>query len=993
MKNTTFGLGAALLFAAPLQAATLMVDNGNPQAADTNIGTMQAPFKTIGAAAKIVKAGDEVVVRPGVYREAVTLAVSGTPGAPVTFRSERPGAAIIDGADVIAPAALRAEEGGVYSFAAPNINLNPYWDDGSFGEWIYLNDEPLERVKERAQLAPQTFWEDYEAKRILFKPATGVDAATARVEFAVRDGLMSPAPQPINNVKPLDDVRIIGFTLRHNADWFGGRSAINFRGQRWLIEGNSIRWSSWRGMHAQVSSHCIVRNNLIEWCGDTGVSASTNYNLLFEGNKVLHCNWRRINPNFDGGFGKFALCIDSRVVNNESAYHYGFGPWFDIHNMGNVVDGNVSRDSIGGYGLFSEISTDTTFLNNVVYNIRDSGLTIGESIGCVARHNIAWNNGTGLQVRGDYTRRNDHGALEGANTRGYFSPGEQKFREAVESLPDVPPARVQEYMAKYFLYWVSPPAYPSNNNLWWENLTFNNLSNYSEARDYSKPSALAPFVNNFSDYNIFYPDGRIEHGGNLSTLAQWQAASARDEHSQVLDPLAADAKLPEWIEAKRALWSQPLRPTKEVRALNLGLVDSPSAAECLARFYRSPQATRVITADANVQAWLLTVDGQRTLAVWTTTPGDHRPLRLRVGADSVTYENPYNAQTPRALQNGAIELMATSLPQYLRGVGAEVVEAPLASLTAQGFNAPGEVVPVMATFTNETKQPQKLQATFSASNGFSAQPATMTRTLQAGETLRVPLQLKADGTFPRGTGSVSLHAQLGSERITRSATFLVGEGGGKIGRAAKPFVIDGKLDDWKSLGSKALLGAIAEASQITSGERGGWTNADDLSAKLYGAWTPDALYIAVEVRDDNVMSAPEGAALYDWDAVEVFVDARDAAFQYNKEPTPGVFQIIVAPGENNQARVQVLAKTQLQDLASAATRTPGGYVVEMKIPLAAANFAAGGFDAGRAIKMSLLVDDRDNPQAPRENVLGWSFSPGGANYNETSGWKTLVLEK
>ena len=41
-------------------------------------GTHQRPFKTIGEAAKVARAGDEVIVAPGIYREWVDPHNAGT---------------------------------------------------------------------------------------------------------------------------------------------------------------------------------------------------------------------------------------------------------------------------------------------------------------------------------------------------------------------------------------------------------------------------------------------------------------------------------------------------------------------------------------------------------------------------------------------------------------------------------------------------------------------------------------------------------------------------------------------------------------------------------------------------------------------------------------------------------------------------------------------------------------------------------------------------
>ena len=956
------------------------------------MGTRESPFKTINAAAQKLAPGDEVLVRPGLYREAVTLRVSGTPDKPMTLRSEVPHAAIIDGADVVPAADLKAEANGAFSFSAPSIESNPYWDDRSFGEWLYINGEPLERVITRDKLAPMSFWQDYAAKRVVFQAGENFELRGANVEFATREGLISPPERPINTVEPLDDVRIIGFTVQHCADWFGGRRAIHGRGRRWLVENNVVRWSSWAGIAFQSSNHCVVRNNLVEWCGDTGITASANANLLVEGNRVLHMNWRRINPNFDGGFGKFALSIDCRLKDNEWAYSYGYGPWFDILNINNVLQGNVAHDSMGGYGLFSEISNDTTFIDNLVYNIRGEGIVLAESSGCVARRNIVWNSNSGLMIRGDNTRENNWGKATPEDiASGTFGAEGRDFMAKMDAIPDLNPQRRDDYASKYLLYWAAPRAFLSNNNLWWENLSFNNGANLLEELDYSTPSARDRALSNNSDFNIFFPDSRLwVPRDKNSNLEGWGKLSGRDTRSQVLDPLAPASKLPAWIEAKRALWSQKLRPRDEIESLNLGFVESPSAAQCRARFFRSPQATRVKLSDPNVQAWILDVEGQRTLALWTTQLGLRRSLRLRVGASRVAYENAYTTQSQRTLTSQAIELTATHLPTYVRGIGANVVEAPIAGIQAQSFNAPGAVVPVTATFTNETRAPQKLTATFVSQN-FTITPASLSRTLAPGATMKVPIALKPLSKATRGNAEVRMEARLGGQTIRRASAFLVGEGGGVIPLSPVALTLDSRVEDWKALGNAALLGSISDASQISQGEKSAWKGPADASAKVSAAWTKDALWVLAEVEDDVLIPAGPNSAPWESDAVELFVDGRDAAFQYIKEHTPGVYQIGVSPGaQGAPATVQVLAKSNLEGLQAATSRTAKGYAVEIRIPLSAQNFP-GGVAPGRPIRLSLQLDDRDDANAPRQNVLGWSASAEGKNYADTSGWKTLVL--
>ena len=60
-------------------AMEYVVDARHPQASDENPGTAERPFRTISKAAQIVKSGDTVIIKAGVYRESVRLERSGTP--------------------------------------------------------------------------------------------------------------------------------------------------------------------------------------------------------------------------------------------------------------------------------------------------------------------------------------------------------------------------------------------------------------------------------------------------------------------------------------------------------------------------------------------------------------------------------------------------------------------------------------------------------------------------------------------------------------------------------------------------------------------------------------------------------------------------------------------------------------------------------------------------------------------------------------------------
>jgi parallel beta helix pectate lyase-like protein/pectate lyase-like protein len=72
----------------------------SPLGSDQNKGTSAKPFVTIQRAADVVRPGDTVVVRPGLYtggERIVTVEKGGAAGAWITFRSEQKWGAVLDG--------------------------------------------------------------------------------------------------------------------------------------------------------------------------------------------------------------------------------------------------------------------------------------------------------------------------------------------------------------------------------------------------------------------------------------------------------------------------------------------------------------------------------------------------------------------------------------------------------------------------------------------------------------------------------------------------------------------------------------------------------------------------------------------------------------------------------------------------------------------------------------------------------------------------------
>ncbi len=90
-------VATAILAGTPASAAVYSVaKSGNDAAA----GTIEAPFRTISKAATVVRPGDTVNVRGGIYSERVIIYSKGTASAPIVFRAMAGEIVILDGGTI-----------------------------------------------------------------------------------------------------------------------------------------------------------------------------------------------------------------------------------------------------------------------------------------------------------------------------------------------------------------------------------------------------------------------------------------------------------------------------------------------------------------------------------------------------------------------------------------------------------------------------------------------------------------------------------------------------------------------------------------------------------------------------------------------------------------------------------------------------------------------------------------------------------------------------
>ena len=209
--------------------------------------------------------------------------------------------------------------------------------------------------------------------------------------------------------------------------------------------------------------------------------------------------------------------------------------------------------------------------------------------------------------------------------------------------------------------------------------------------------------------------------------------------------------------------------------------------------------------------------------------------------------------------------------------------------------------------------------------------------------------------------------------------------------ATTAVTVDGQLTDWA--GSSWYT--VTEAMNIPVG---GVAKVDPTTQTLHSRFAirydTENLYLAADVSDDTVVSniAP--------DDLQNFYRTDSAEFYLDPESDAGLFKLSVLPFDT-EGTVQAVRHEDAQPGPIATTapgaevassRTDGGYIVEVKIPLTLLGITG---QAGTELGFSHVIHNANDPDAAvgadvRENIIGWNPVPDV--WITPDRWSVLTLE-
>lgn len=360
---------------------------------DSGAGTFASPWRTIQHAANMVRAGDTVNVRSGMYNEYVTLNASGSASAGlITFQSYPGETAIVDGSGLTIP----NNQNGLI-----NINNQSY---------LVIRGLEIRNYKStRRNVVPVGIWVTGAGSNLQFLnnhihditvTATGCNANA--LGFAIYG---TAAPASLNNIT------ISGNQIDHLKTGCSESLTLDGNVETFAIVNNQIHDNNNIGIDL-IAFEGVSPNPAYDQARNGLVSSNGVYNITSNGNPSYSAGcWCADGIYVDGGT---QILVERNLVHNVdlgiemASEHSGKNASYITARDNLIYFGNSAGISIGGYASGVGGSDHITIVNNTLFKNDGKNTGSGEfQIQYHATNNLFENNiayaGSQALLLNDYT--------------------------------------------------------------------------------------------------------------------------------------------------------------------------------------------------------------------------------------------------------------------------------------------------------------------------------------------------------------------------------------------------------------------------------------------------------------------------------------------------------------------------------------------------------------------------------------------------------------
>lgn len=388
----------------PPYLRAVYVDGANARASDAGTGTQAMPYKTISAAMRDLRPGDDVIVAPGVYRESVIVPVLSWGSASTRLRAATARTVTVKGS--VEASGWTQAAPGVYALSWSGEEPQQVFRAGQALRQIggtVFGGFPLDPNHELAtahaseggiwpgriaggaeSLVPESFTYEAGNRRILVRTDTPI-ASDESLEVSARRHVLQ--------AENASNLRVEGLDFAHaNTSFTYRQGAVKLQGDH--SELNNLIVQDMDGACVQlVGQDLALTQSTVQRCGQVGVTGR-GQRLSITDNRILEGNLRGFNKWWEAGGIKLVGVDglhDSVLRNNVVAYNQGDGIWIDWKNTQNLIEGNTLAYN-SGFGLQYEASQSGTIRGNVAYGNGQRGIYLVESSDCVIQANAVFGN-------------------------------------------------------------------------------------------------------------------------------------------------------------------------------------------------------------------------------------------------------------------------------------------------------------------------------------------------------------------------------------------------------------------------------------------------------------------------------------------------------------------------------------------------------------------------------------------------------------------------
>ena len=190
--------------------------------------------------------------------------------------------------------------------------------------------------------------------------------------------------------------------------------------------------------------------------------------------------------------------------------------------------------------------------------------------------------------------------------------------------------------------------------------------------------------------------------------------------------------------------------------------------------------------------------------------------------------------------------------------------------------------------------------------------------------------------------------------------------------------LDGRLDEWSGMEA-----AVVDAAEQVFLGLDTWTAPADCSARFHAMWDDTNIYIAVEAKDDKVVTAQSGGDIWMNDCAEVFLSTTNAVGGHDEH-----YQYGITPNglKWNWCNMDGAGSRDPDYVALATSETDDGYVMEASIEYG--RMASLSFEPNAAIGFHPCLDDSDGDGSARDLQITWT---GLEAHDQSTGFGHLIL--